>query len=380
MKIPGIVCGLLCAFLAAASALNAQIDGTAADDQKRNGNDSPAGNMRDSAPDAYGGDSWTEGLITDDSEAHQNADVLKGLSTLHALGGSYSLVPAPGWYSNQYGGSLTDAFRVADRLWLMNRIQYAYYNTTRDKNFPARLQKLGDTLMLRGDWFTAGVAVSSKSNILFQSFRSVNINAGANFRAWRTGPHSILVGFIFSSRAEYWRSAFPLPTFAYRYVTSRFLISVGVPLYMVWRPHDQIAVILTGMLPGVGSARVRFKLHRCVSLSLVWAHRIEPFYPTSYPFRDLRYVKYRMQEILNYRDEIEKNKKFVLSGNRAGVTFAFNIEGYVTISVFNGIQFASSYYLTKNIMDLRPDRERIAGAYVFEVNARGFLYSLRESE
>jgi hypothetical protein len=158
------------------------------------------------------------------------------------------------------------------------------------------------------------------------------------------------------------------------------MISIGVPLYMVWRPHDQIAVILTGMLPGAGSAMVRFKLHLYVSLSLVWVHKIEPFYPTSYPFSDLRYMKYRVQEMLNYRDEIEENKKFVLSSNRAGVTFAFNIEGYVTISVFNGIQFASSYYQTRNVMDLQPDRERIAGAYVFEVNARGFLYSLRDSE
>jgi hypothetical protein len=379
MKITGIACGLLCVFLAGASALYALDDQSSIVGEKKNGNDSTAGDRKDSVPEAHGGDSWIDGTMTDES-AHQNADLLGGLSTLHALSGSYALVPSPGWYSNQYGTSLLDAFRLAERLWLINRIHYARYNTTRDKNFPERLQKLGDNIMLHGDWFLAGVAVSSKSNILFQSFKSVNINAGANFRVWRSGPHSILVGFIFSSRAEYWRSVFPLPTFAYRYRTPHFMISIGVPLYMVWRPHDQIAVILTGMLPGAGSAMVRFKLHLYVSLSLVWVHKIEPFYPTSYPFSDLRYMKYRVQEMLNYRDEIEENKKFVLSSNRAGVTFAFNIEGYVTISVFNGIQFASSYYQTRNVMDLQPDRERIAGAYVFEVNARGFLYSLRDSE
>ena len=197
---------------------------------------------------------------------------------------------------------------------------------------------------------------------------------------WRTGPHSIHVGFIFSSKAEFWRSAFPLPTFAYRYVTPRLLISVGIPLYLVWRPHDDITVMVSGMLPGVGSAEVRFKLHRCVSLSLSWTHRLEPFYPTYYPFHDIRYLKYRVQEFFNYKDEIDENKKFILSTNRAGITFAFNIEGYVTISIFNGIQFWSSYYLTKNIMDLRPDREWIANAYIFEVNARGFLYSLADSK
>jgi hypothetical protein len=379
MKITGVACGLLCIFLAAASSLHALDDQSPAGDEKNKRDDSTAGIRKDSIPGSYGGDSWIDGALTDDS-AHQNADILEGFSTLHVPSGSYSLVPSPSWYSNQYGGSALDTFRLADRLWLINRIHYAYYNTTRDKNFPDRLQKVGDNVMLRGEWFTAGAAVSSKSDILFQSFKSVNINAGANFRVWRSGPHSILVGFIFSSRAEYWRSAFPLPTFAYRYMTPRFMISVGIPLYMVWRPNDHIDVIITGMLPGVGSAQVRFKLHLYVSLSLSWVRRIEPFYLSGYPFRDLRYVKYRAQEILNYRDEIDENKKFILSTNRAGVTLAFNVEGYVTISVFNGIQFASTYYLTKNIMDLRPDREYIRGAYVFEASARGFLYSLRDSE
>jgi hypothetical protein len=379
MKIATVAYGFLFVFVVMVPALNAQDDRPVVSDQERRGNDSPAGVTDDPVKDTYH-DSWIDGFIQDEHVEQSDAGVLDGLSSLHLPGASYALVPAPSWYSNQYSGFAVDAFRVADRMWLINSIHYAYYNTTRDENFPDRLQKLGDTIVLRGDWFTAGVAVSSKSNILFQSFKSVNINAGADFRVWRTGPHSIRVGFLSSSRAEFWGSAFPLPTFAYRYMTRRFLMSVGVPLYMVWRPGDDICVLITGMLPGVGSARIRFKLHLYVSLSLSWTHQVEPFYPTSYPFRDIRYLKYRVQKFFNYKDEIEENKKFMLSTNRAGVTLSFNIEGYASVSIFNGIQFWSSYYRTKNIMDLRPDREWIANAYIFEVSARGFLYSMGNSK
>jgi hypothetical protein len=295
----------------------------------------------------------------------------------HVLSGSYALVPGPGWYSNQYSGFLIDSFRVSKGLWLLNGLFYSNYYTTRDGNFPERLQKLGEHIMLMGDRFMVSASVSSKSDMLFHNYKSIDINAGANFRVWRSGPHSIRVGFIYSSRGELWTLALPLPTFAYRYASPRFLVSVGLPLFMAWRPNHTISLILAGLLPGVGRLQLRFKLHECVSLLLQWTVRKEIFYLNAYPFRgynDLHYLTYSLRELLNYGDEREEDKKFVLSSSRAGITLSFNIQNHASIFIFNGLQFGASYYLTNNIVARSKHPYRLGNFYVLEFGARGFLY------
>jgi hypothetical protein len=295
----------------------------------------------------------------------------------HVLNGSYALVPGPGWYSNQYSGFLINSFRVSEGLWLCNGLFYSNYYTTRDRNFPERLQKLGEHIMLIGDRFTVNASVSSKSDILFHNFKSIDINAGANFRVWRSGPNSIRVGFIYSSRGELWTLALPLPTFAYRYATPTFIVSVGLPLFMAWRPNHTISLILAGLLPGVGRLQLRFKLHEYVSLGFQWTVRKEIFYLNAYPFRgynDLHYLTYSLRELLNYGDEREEDKKFVLSGSRAGITLSFNIQHHASIFIFNGLQFGASYYLTNNIVARSKHPYRLGNFYVFEFGARGFLY------
>jgi hypothetical protein len=321
--------------------------------------------------------SWAGGAVPDERFEMQDKVVIGTSFRWLTLGGSYLLVPSPGWYSNQYSGSLLTSLGLTEKLRFMYLIQYSYYHTTRDDNFPERLQKLGNHIVLSGGWFQVGVSVSSKSDVLFRAFDMVNIGANVNFEVWRSGHHSILIGAIFSSRAELWKSVLPLPTFAYRFMMPGLLISVGLPMFLVWRPNETVQISLYGILPGVGNARVKFNLHRYVSLSLHWSHQKEPYYLDAYPFHDLRYVGYFLKEVLNYRDEREERKKFVLETQRAGMSFAVNIEDYVTISVYNGLQFASSYYRTDNILARNRHGERIANAYIFEAGIRGLLYDPR---
>jgi len=64
--------------------------------------------------------------------------------------------------------------------------------------------------------------------------------------------------------------------------------------------------MLTGMLPGVGNARIKFKLHENVSMVLEWSLKKDIFYLNAYPFQgmhDLRYLTHTLKELLNYDDE-----------------------------------------------------------------------------
>jgi hypothetical protein len=279
---------------------------------------------------------------------------------LHLWNGSYTLVPAPGWRSNQYRGLL-----------------YSHYRTTRDENFPEKLHKLADNILLYGNRFQVYASISSKSDLLFRNFKSVNINAGASFRVWRSGGHSLRVGVFYSSRGELGGLTVPLPMFAYRYMKHDLFISIGLPMFMIWRPAKTISLVLRGVLPGVGNARLAFKLHENVSLALNWSVKRDIFYLTAYPFQgvhDLRYLTYSLKEVLNYDDESEENKKFVLRYQRIGCSFEFNVDHLVTFYVYNGFQFNASYYMTDRVLTRTGNGDRIGNSYVFMAGARGFLH------
>ncbi len=323
-----------------------------------------------------------DGAFQQDESAHNmERDLVDTILTavgtdLHFWNGSYTLVPAPGWRFNQYSGLLIDSFRVDEGLWLMNGLFYSNYRTTRDENFPEKLHKLADHILLHGNRFQVYASVSSKSDLLFRNFKSVNINAGASFRVWRSGRQSLHVGVFYSSRGELGGVALPLPMFAYRYMKHDLFISIGLPMFMIWRPAKTISLVLRGVLPGVGNARLAFKLHENVSLALNWSVKRDIFYLTAYPFQgvhDLRYLTYSLKEVLNYDDESEENKKFVLRYQRIGCSFEFNVDHLVTFYVYNGFQFNASYYMTDRVLTRTGNGDRIGNSYVFMAGARGFL-------
>ncbi len=320
------------------------------------------------------GGAWARGSFNDDRFELMDTVIHGTPFRWLMLGASYSLVPSPGWYSNQYSSFMMTSLRFSDTVRLLYRVQYSHYHTTRADNFPERLQNLGHNFVLHADWFQAAVGVSSKSDVLYRGFETVNINAGVKFRVWQSGHHAIFLGAIYSSKAELWKSILPLPTFAYRFMMPGFFVSVGIPMLLVWKPNEYISLALTGMLPGIGSMRLQFRLQKWLSLSFQWVRKIEPYYLHSYPFRDLSYVNYFFREALNYRDERVENKKFVLASQRAGIGISFNIEDYVHLVVFNGLQFNSSYYRTDNILARNTHGKRIANAYIFEASARVLLY------
>jgi hypothetical protein len=365
---------VLTLLLSLPSALTAQGAAGEMKKEQKAGERSSSAERGNSNADINEGGSWALRSMPDEKFELQDAVIHGTPFRWLMLSSSYLLVPSPGWFSNQYGASMLTSMKLTDELRLMYRLQYSYYRTTRDEDFPERLQKWTNYVVLGGGWFQVGVGASNKSDVLFKGFNTININASVNFQVWHSGHHSILLGAIFSSKAELWKSVLPLPTFAYRFVMPGLFISAGIPMLLVWRPDEHISLDLTGMLPGVGSMRLQFKIQQWLSLSLQWVRRIEPFYLHSYPIRDLGYLEYSLKEILNYQDERAEGKKFILASQRAGIGLAFNLEDYVTISLYNGLQFNASYYLTDNILARKTDGKRIANAYIFEASVRGVLY------
>jgi hypothetical protein len=185
---------------------------------------------------------------------------------------------------------------------------------------------------------------------------------------------------IFSSRGELWRYPFPLPLFSYRYLRRGFFMSLGLPLVMLWKPHEKITMVLTGMLPLVGSLRFSFRLHRYVSLSLEWHRRKESYYLTGYPFHDWRYGEYFLKRTFHYMYTDDQLKKFVMETQRTGATISFNYDEYFSIFIYNGYQFASSYYRTDNILARPKNPDRIANSYQVQAGVRGCLAFGGESE
>src|SRR5208337_76797 len=102
------------------------------------------------------GGAWARGSMPDDKYELLDAMIHGTPFRWLMLGGSYTIIPSPGWYSNQYGGFMVTSLRLSDTVRLMYRAQYSYYHTTRDENFPERLQNLGNNVVLRADWFQAG--------------------------------------------------------------------------------------------------------------------------------------------------------------------------------------------------------------------------------
>ena len=266
---------------------------------------------------------------------------------------------------------MVNSFKVSDDIRLMNNLQHAYFYTTRDEYFPEHLHKMADQITLAGDLFQISAGFSSRSDRLFDGFNTITITGSGDYRVWRSGPHSIHVGIMFSSRGELWNLSLPLPMIAYRHRAHNFFINAGLPLLMVWRPHEKISLVLSGMLPCIGSARVYFNIHRYFSLSMEWSYRREPFYLIAYPYRDVRYAAYFLKEALNYNDESEEKKKFILESQRAGVTLSYNYDSVVSIFIFNGFRFSASYYMTNNILARgAAGRERIRDSYIMEAGAR----------
>jgi len=207
----------------------------------------------------------------------------------------------------------------------------------------------------------------------FSAFDRVNIYGSGSYRVWESGPHSIQIGMLFSSRGEVWRLAFPFPTFAYRYAGKDLFASIGLPMFLLWKPHRRVMLVCTGMLPGVGSALVSFSLHEYVSLSFSLSRQKEPFYPATYPYRDWRRIEYQLRQTLNYHDEDEERKKLVLETNQLAVGLGFNYHKDIAVTAKAGLQFKSSYYLTRNINDLHPDRERIADSWFVQGMVQGVI-------
>ena len=281
----------------------------------------------------------------------------------HLVRGGYSWIPAKNWRSQHAYGIIADAIPLSDDLRLMNYTSYGYRRTTRNYNFPDQLHTVGEILTLTGSRFSASAGVISRSDRPFSAFDRVNIYGSGSFRVWDSGPHSIHVGMLFSSRGEVWQLAFPLPTLSYRFMRKDLFASIGLPMFLLWKPHKRVMLVCTGMLPGVGRALVSFSLHEYVSLSFSLSRRKEPFYPATYPYRDWRRIEYQLRQTLNYHDEDEERKKLVLETNQLAVGLGFNYHKDIAVTAKAGLQFKSSYYLTRNIYDPHPDRERIADSW-----------------
>ncbi len=292
----------------------------------------------------------------------------------HSFGGSYARVPARGWMNDRYEGFARNSFMIGDSYRLGVNLSYEQSNTFRDKNFPDRLYNAAGGLILSGDRFFVYAGAANRSDRLFRGLNDITLSAAALGTVYRSGPHGVVIGGVFSLRGELWKFPAPLPVIAYRYANKTFVIFAGFPFFMAWRPNKWFSLTLTGYLPGVGRAVFTFKVTDIFTIALDYAHRKDTYHLNNIPFHDLDldHLTRRFRDLAGMNDS---GQRFVLETNETGVRFSVRPAREVTLYAHAGLRFRSSYYFTKNILAIPSNRDWIANSLLFKAGANFLFHS-----
>ncbi len=287
----------------------------------------------------------------------------------HRFGATYAKNPLKKWNSDLYGAYASNTFMLGEDWRLGVNLNYSQLNTFGDKNFPDRLYAASGRISFGGRGFTASAGFANKGDALFDSMDRINFNAMAGYQVWRQGPHSIGVGALYSSKGEFWRLALPLPLFWYRYIASKFMINLGLPMIIVIRPTKDFLIMFTGMLPGVGAAGFIYRITPNFSMGAQYSHEKQSYYLRTYPYRDWRYCENSLREAFHVNGGKRfVDKKFVLEQHVVGARIGIDAGEVFSLKIFAGYRFGTTYYFTKNIL-AAEGRSRKSNSFIARCSA-----------
>lgn len=110
--------------------------------------------------------------------------------------------------------------------------EYSRHDLSADGWLPGRLYNTGLKFTAAGQkWFFSG-GLRSNSDRPYASSEEIDLFADATTTLRRSGPHSVVFGFNYSSRRSFFRGM-PLPYVTYRYATET--LDIFLPFSLKWK-------------------------------------------------------------------------------------------------------------------------------------------------